>query len=202
MTEASRSPAIPAFETIQENLRLQIAPKEYAALGAGVVTQPMSDRVVVAFAIDAPNALSYVRREHLQTWGVSVERLHERCLANLEVASTGVAIDTREGPNGAGAYAVFALDDGYTAARILCPDFGARLRQAMGPRVLAGIPNRDFLVVWTPDYGRRRAFAERISNDFQSRPHPLTDESFVTAAQAFHPITGAEAVAAGMGPSE
>ena len=33
---------------------------------------------------------------------------------------------------------------------------------------------------WTPDFAPRRAFASKITQDFQTRPHPLTDALFAS----------------------
>jgi len=57
-----------------------------------------------------------------------------------------------------------------------------RVRQTLNTSlVFACIPNRDFLVAWTPDFAQRRAFATQIAQDFRARPHPLADALFASA---------------------
>lgn len=59
-----------------------------------------------------------------------------------------------------------------------------RVREALKtPVVFAAIPNRDFLVTWTPDFSKRENFAGLVSRDLHEKPHPLTDALFVVSDQ-------------------
>lgn len=70
-----------------------------------------------------------------------------------------------------------------------------RLRAALGDILIVGIPNRDFLVAWTPDFAGRAGFVAQISRDMQRRPHPRTDELFVATTDGVRPATRAETAA-------
>ena len=99
---------------------------------------------------------------------------------NLERLAAGQAIEPKRKADGA--YALCGTDDGYAAARILCPSFMARLRDTLGsPTICVGIPNRDFLVAWTPDFELRRRFATQVADDAAGRDDPFNDSLFVSS---------------------
>ncbi len=62
----------------------------------------------------------------------------------------------------------------------------------LGDFVYAGIPNRDFLVLWSQDFAAHAGFVAQIKRDSQNRPYPLTDEIFVITAAGVRPATSAE----------
>jgi uncharacterized protein YtpQ (UPF0354 family) len=89
-------------------------------------------------------------------------------------------LSLRSDPDG-GAFVAVSTTHGYDAARLLLPHFMRRVREALNASLIfAGIPNRDFLVAWTPDFAPRWGFATKIAQDFQSRPHPLTGALFAS----------------------
>ncbi|MCJ2132523.1 hypothetical protein MKK69_00295, partial [Methylobacterium sp. J-026] len=105
----------------------------------------------------------------------------EIAVANLETASDQIEIQPPK-HKGTGGYFTLQTYDGFDAVRLLLPRCMARVRQALRSSMLfAGIPNRDFLVVWTPDFSRRSAFATLIARDITLQPQPLTRALFVVS---------------------
>ncbi|MFC2252406.1 hypothetical protein ACETRX_22405 [Labrys portucalensis] len=175
------------WQEARTKLRLQVVPIEYRRQAKELVSRDLAARVVIAYAL--------VTTDDLKTWGVDADAIHEAALAGLEAASGKLAIEAERSAKGRGAYATILTNDGYDAARLLLPSVRQRLLQALGSDLaIAGIPNRDFLVAWTPDFSARAGFAAKVSEDSKSRSHPLTDELFVIEVNGFRVASAAELV--------
>ncbi|MDT3379960.1 DUF1444 family protein [Labrys neptuniae] len=183
------------WQEARTKLRLQVVPIEYRRQTKELVSRDLAARVVIAYALDQGERYALVTTDDLKTWGVDADAIHEAALAGLEAASGKLAIEAERSAKGRGAYATILTSDGYDAARLLLPSVRQRLLQALGSDLaIAGIPNRDFLVAWTPDFSARAGFAAKVSEDSKSRSHPLTDELFVIEANGFRVATAAELV--------
>lgn len=181
------------WQVARAKLRLQIVPIEYRQQAKELISRDLTAKVVIAYALDQGERYSLVTKDDLKTWGVDADALHEAALAGLETASGAVTIGAEKSAKGRGAYATILTQDGYDAARLLLPSIRQRLLKALGSDlVIAGIPNRDFLVAWTPDFSARADFAAKVSEDSESRSHPLTDELFVVDANGVRMATPAE----------
>lgn len=184
------------FAEVAPALRIQIAPREYLRQSAqgdlSFPHRPLSPYVVAAYAIDESDRLQYVTDKHLAQWHVDAAALHARSLANLEDASRDIAINVRKASAGRGAFATLPIRDGYGAARLLCPGFMARLETELGAPFFAGIPNREFLIAWSADFGARTRFAQQIAKDFASEPYPLSPEIFAFESGAVRLASAAE----------
>jgi uncharacterized protein YtpQ (UPF0354 family) len=192
------------FAQAKPRLRIQIAPAEYVGhagtkMKRSLLHRSMSPYVVVAYTIDAPDTIQYVMKEQLTAWSADAADVHALAVANLEAASRDLAIEAKGSSSGSGRYALVSVKDGYAAARILCPDFVSRLKAALGSSIVLGIPNRDFLAAWTPDFDKRARFAAKIAEDFGTYPHPLSPELFVSDAAGQRLATRAELADHGRG---
>lgn len=76
-------------------------------------------------------------------------------------------------------------NDGYDAARLLAPKFREFLASKLGYPFHAGIPNRDFLIVWSIENPEKMksGFAESIAEDFREKPYPLTPNVLVVTKE-------------------
>ncbi len=66
--------------------------------------------------------------------------------------------------------------DGYDAARLLVPEFRDFIASKLGYPFHAGIPSRDFLIMWSLDNPDKMkiGFASSIKLDFEEKAYPLT----------------------------
>jgi hypothetical protein len=55
-----------------------------------------------------------------------------------------------------------------------------RIAARLGSPFFMAVPNRNFLVCWSRDFGKAAEFAKQVTRDFGSRPHPLSPEVFET----------------------
>jgi hypothetical protein len=190
----SIEPEYPTLASAAGRLRVQIVPADYATQFKGVsklVSKPLSRHAVVAYAIDEPTRIVYLSQGLLKTWKVDVAEVSALAIANLERISADVPLDTKGG-EGEGRYWLHVSDDGYASARILCPDFVTRLKTVLGERFFVGIPSRDTLVAWTPDWTHRVQLAKNVRDVFSNLPHPRSPEIFAMDANGLRLATAEE----------
>jgi len=179
-TQLSDDETKPGFDEAKANLRIQIAPTDFVKQIPDILHRPLSEAVVQAVVHDQGSVYRYVTLDDLKTWEISEDLVFERAIANLDAASSMTAIEVLSSASGKGRYSLFFLDDGYAAARILCPLFKQRLHKALSEKLFIVIPNRDFLVVWTKDFGERTHLVKIAMQQFDEIDHPLTKELFVS----------------------
>jgi hypothetical protein len=177
----------PAWSIIQPRLRPQIMPAEFTRqvpivhlpLGATAEDGAGEDAdVLIGIALDSEAGYSYVRLEDAALWGRTPEELFETALENLKDASRELPMAMFPEPNLA---IVIETKDGYDAARILIPDLREFVAGKLGEPFFAGIPNRDFLIMWSRDASQEfQTFCrQKIAEDFGQQDHPLSPRILV-----------------------
>ena len=141
-----------------------------------LVYRPFMADLIVCYVIDEPESVAFVNEEHLKTWGVLESTLYTRAVDNLRVKTLrpGTAQVYGEGHEMLFIYAVL---DGYDAARILLTEIMAEWNEIVPGRLVIGIPNRDFLVGFSdanPAILQRMAL--QIAQDATQRDYGLTDQ--------------------------
>jgi uncharacterized protein YtpQ (UPF0354 family) len=180
LTEREASTDKSEFASASNLIRPQIVPADYLEQAGDLVHRAFLAGLLVAYAVDDKERYELIRQSNIDSWHVGQTDIEARAIANLESVSAGISLSPRSNPDG-GAFIAVSTTDGYDAARLLLPQFMRHMREALNARLIfAGIPNRDFLVAWTPDFAPRRAFATKVAQDFQSQPHPLTDALFAS----------------------
>lgn len=159
-----------------------------------MVSRPLtfSKKLMEGFVIDSKNSFSYVTPRHLASWKVDIDAVSKCAYENLDKASQDLKIEPNEanGKDARGKYVTISVPDGYAAARILLPEVRKRLQRDLGDHCFVAIPNRDFLIGWSPDFTHKEKFIAQVRKDFESRHHPLTpqiyemeDNNIATVAQ-------------------
>ena len=180
LTEREASTDKSEFASASNLIRPQIVPADYLEQAGDLVHRAFLAGLLVAYAVDDKERYELIRQSNIDSWHVGQTDIEARAIANLESVSAGISLSPRSNPDG-GAFIAVSTTDGYDAARLLLPQLMWHMRDALNATLIfAGIPNRDFLVAWTPDFAPRRAFATKVAQDFQSRPHPLTDALFAS----------------------
>lgn len=159
-----------------------------------MVSRPLtfSKKLMEGFVIDSKNSFSYVTPRHLASWKVDIDAVSKCAYENLEKVSQDLKIESNDanGKDAKGKYVTISVPDGYAAARILLPEVRKRLQRDLGDHCFVAIPNRDFLIGWSPDFTHKEKFVAQVRRDFESRHHPLTpqiyemeDNNIATVAQ-------------------
>lgn len=140
-----------------------------------MVTQPLIDGLIVAYALDSDRTISYIPRPLFDDWDMSIDDLHDVAIKNLVAKSEAINAHAAQDENGAINLILFQTMDGYDASRILLPTLHERLREHLGSPFAAGIPNRDILLCFRDDEETVNRLKSQIAEDFRSMPHQVTD---------------------------
>lgn len=133
--------------------------------------------VIITYAIHDGKRLSYLTEAQLERWGVSELAVHEQAIANLRARSANVPYHVAG--SGSQQVIIFNHNDGLDAARILLPDMLVRAAQHIPGEILIGIPNRDFLVMFSDDDPDRvSAVALQITRDVRQHAHGISEKLF------------------------
>ncbi len=142
-----------------------------------LVSFPFGDCVVIGFVIDSEEAYSYVREEELVNWGVNANEILSQALTNLNERSHGIEITAFPEDNG-----MFVINtmDGFDAVRIIDPKLKELIAEHIGSPFYVGIPNRDFLICWSPqgDDDFQNNMRSQVAKDHEGRPYPLSGKIF------------------------
>lgn len=177
-----------AWVDVLPKLRPKLMPADYLRELPSLVHRPFSEELRLAYGVDEGNRDRYVAASHLEGWGATSDTLHERAISNLEAMSQDVVLQKKTPRSGRGAYVTVNVGDAYDATRIVLPGFRTRLLATLGPKARVGIPNRDFLVAWSQDFGSETRFIERVEEDAHVQAYPLTKQIFVIEESGLRPL--------------
>ena len=181
-------PAETPYEEAKDRLRPQILPAEYKDQVPSLISRPFFSGLHVGYALDEEKRYALMLEPVLTAWHISQEKLEAQAISNLEALVAQQELVPKMGEKGS--YLFLAADDSFGAARLLLPDFMARVRMTLNaPMVFIGIPDRDFAIAWTPDFSGRQGFADKIQRDLASEPYPLTDELFASSDKGLRLMT-------------
>ncbi|HYO07581.1 MAG TPA: DUF1444 family protein [Tepidisphaeraceae bacterium] len=153
----------------------------------GVVTQPLVEGLMVAYAIDNDRTIAYIPRQRFAAWGISLDQLHKTAIDNLVARSESISAHAAQDEQGRVNLILFQTMDGYDASRLLLPTLHDRLREHLGSPFAAGIPNRDILLCFRDDEETVGRLASQIAEDYQRMPHQVTDQLLLVTQDGIAP---------------
>ena len=148
----------------------------------GVVSQPLVEGLYVAYAIDSDRTIAYIPQPHFDTWGITLDDLHEAAMENLVRRSETMSAHAAQDEEGKINLILFQTMDGYDASRILLPTLHERLREHLGSPFAAGIPNRDILLCFRNDEETVGRLKGQIAEDYRNMPHQITEKLLLVTA--------------------
>lgn len=179
------------YASAAERLRPQLVnPTLHDSIEESIVF-PFSDDLYAAVVIDAPTGYAYLHNDVAKRWDMSPIDLMEKARDNLQLASSGIQLMQVPGDEG---MIALQTNDGYDAARILLPELRTALQQAMkldeSEAVWVGIPNRDFLIAWSPRCSEEffQRMQQLIEEDHDRQHHPLSKYPFAVTAESIRPV--------------
>jgi hypothetical protein len=175
--------------TLKE-LRSRILPMVLpaGAINDAMVSQPIVEGLSVAYAIDNDRTIAYIPRSHFDTWGISVDELHEIALKNLLAKSESLEAQVAQDDAGNVSLILFQRLDGYDASRLLLPTLHEKLSGYLGSPFVAGVPNRDILLCFRNDPAALANLQKQIADDFRNMPHQVTDQLFLVTPDGIAPM--------------
>ena len=133
--------------------------------------------IMITYAILEHGRLSYITESQLEKWEVSEHTLHAQAIQNLADRSRNVPYHSAG--EGDQRIIIFNHNDGLDAARILLPDMLATVVASLPGNPVIGIPNRDFMVIFSDeDPERVEAVALQVAQDVRQHDHGLTMQLF------------------------
>ena len=179
-----------SFEELKERvLPLVLSSDAAQSRGASVVTQPLVEGLIVAYAIDSDRTISYLGRPHFASWNITMEELHDTAMENLVARSEAMSAHAAQDDDGNVNLILFQQMDGYDASRLLLPTLHGRLREHLGSPFAAAIPNRDILICFRNEPDMRERLRGQIAEDYRSMPHQVTDRLFLVTADGIAPLS-------------
>ena len=134
----------------------------------------------VLMAIDTGRTLRFVSEQDLAAWpGISEDEVFFYARENLLALSRDMQVNALANPEGKPTAIIFASGDGYDASKLILPDLYQKLAALLGPDLLVGVPNRDFMIVLSAhDEEMVTRVAEQVRLDAQQRPYAISGELY------------------------
>jgi uncharacterized protein YtpQ (UPF0354 family) len=171
-----------SFEHVQSMLYPVVRPWGFAVESkVPVISRPLlENELEILIALDTGRTLRFISREDLARWeGTSEDDLYffarENLLALSEAIEMQVLTNETQDPKAV----IIATGDSHDASRITLPSIYAKLSEVLGPELLVGIPNRDFMIVLAADEPELVAnVAAQVKIDAQSRAYPISGKLY------------------------
>lgn len=190
LKESRDLPKSRTWAEVKARILPTVSPSEYQKMAQ---CQPMGLRVARCFVVDNENTRAFVTPKDIEAWGIKLPELQATAMNNLQKISPTSQL--RLNMDGDQVNLVISSQhDSYDSARILLPEVQRFIRQVLHGDALVAIPNRDFLIAWRMDNPHKRILAERVVQDYQQQPHPLTYELFVVDDKGLRSATLVEAI--------
>ncbi|MBC8161975.1 MAG: DUF1444 family protein [Roseiflexaceae bacterium] len=133
--------------------------------------------LIIAYVIDEQNSVAYINENHLESWDVTMQDLHEQALDNLR-RRTDLVDAVSAGEDDQRLF-MFSSGDGYDATRLLLSDVLQAWARNVSGNLVIGIPNRDFLIAFgDDDQDVVQNIAMQVESDSLQREHGLTARLF------------------------
>ncbi|MCA8999329.1 MAG: DUF1444 family protein [Planctomycetaceae bacterium] len=176
----------PPLEMVRDRLMPMLYPEDvWQEKFQDIIGEPWVAGLVVLYVVDETNAYWYVRKELLETWGITHDMLHEIALDNLhsyfERQPMEMAVAASE--EGEPSMLMPGKPDTYNTVRLLSHSFLNQLREVAESDLVVGVPGRDFFVAVSskiPDLVTH--MRQRVREDFEQTDHPLTDRMLLVTA--------------------
>ncbi len=146
-----------------------------------VLRRPLVDKELELFAaVDTGRTLRFLTRDDLERWdGVSEDNIFFFARENLLAISEQMELQALAGPDGNPRAVIIATNDSHDAARVVLPQFYEKLAAVLGPNLLAGIPNRDFLIILTADDPQLvQDVSSQVKIDAETRPYAISGKLY------------------------
>jgi uncharacterized protein YtpQ (UPF0354 family) len=143
-----------------------------------IVYRPLLGDMMITYVISEGSRLAYINEQHLDRWQIGAHDLHEQAIINLRQRTDDRGSYTVTG-EGARRLIIFNTQDGFDATRLLLPDMLAGLRGQFPGRMVIGVPNRDFMILFSDaDESILANVASQIEADAAQQANGLTDRLF------------------------
>lgn len=141
--------------------------------------QPFVNNTVILYVIDMPRMTVSITLEQMIKWGIDIDELDRVARFNLSQYQPNLKLQIVDGADG-GRAAIFNMQDGYDAARLLLESLWTKLAPEFKGNFYVAAPARDMFMAisCSPD-----SFVEklqgRIEIDYKRLPYPISSDLFL-----------------------
>ena len=144
-----------------------------------VAYQPFVNDTAILYVIDMPNMTVSITVEQILRWGIQVDELDAIARTNLASYHSNLKLQIVAARDG-GRAAIFNMQDGYDAARLLLDTLWTRLAPEFNGNFYVATPARDlFMAVSCSPDGFVDKLQERITRDYNRMPYPISSDLFL-----------------------
>ncbi len=180
------------WEDAQPRLLPLLKPRSYLdsdrATRASLVTEWLAD-VVICYALRSKDIYRFVTSSDAERWNMDAEALHQVAIANLCRLSWPTKMEGARQRDG-GRLILVATSDGLASSRLLHPDLHRLFSGPLGSPFLAGIPDRDTLVVYSNRRRLKQRTERQLQKDHHTSSYPITPLPFLVTPDGIAPGHG------------
>ena len=146
---------------------------------AQVAYQPFVNETVILYVIDMPRMTVSITVEQMIRWGVDIDELDRIARNNLAEYQPNLKLQIIEGSDG-GRAAIFNMQDGYDAARLLLDSLWQKLAPEFKGNFYVAAPARDmFMAISCGPESFVEKLQDRIVIDYKRLPYPISSDLFL-----------------------
>ena len=170
------------FEEVKDRIMPMVLSDSATDKEGAMVSQALLQGLRVVYALDNDRTIAYIPQQAFDSWGVSLEQLHQTALDNLVDRSREIGGQAAQDEDGTINLVILQTLDGYDASRLLLPSLHDRLKRFLGSPFAAGIPNRDILLCFRNEPEMISRLEKQIATDYKEMPHQISDKVFLVTA--------------------
>lgn len=169
------------WEEAQATVLPLLKPRSYlesnSATRHSLVTDWLAD-VVICYALKTKDIYRFVTTADVDRWETDAQTIHQTAIANLCKLSWPRKMEGARQRDG-GRLIIVATGDGLASSRLLHPDLHRLFRGPLGSPFMAGIPDRDTLVVYSNRRGVKERTARQLRKDYRTSSYPISPRPFI-----------------------
>ncbi len=142
--------------------------------------------VVICYALRTKDIYRFVSDADLDRWQTDAQSLHHAAIANLCRLPWPTELEGARQPDG-GRVIIIATGDGLSSSRLLHPDLHRLFSGPLGSPFLAGIPDRDTLVVYSDRRRLRKQTERQLRKDHRRSGYPISPRPFLVTPDGIAP---------------
>ena len=140
---------------------------------------PFVNRTSILYVIDMPRMTVSITIEQMMRWGIEIDEIDGIARENLAKYQPELKLQIVEAREG-GRAAIFNMQDGYDAARLLLETLYARLAPEFKGNFYVAAPARDMFMAIScgPDMFVEK-LQQRVATDYKRLPYPISSDLFL-----------------------
>ena len=144
-----------------------------------VAHSPFVNETSILYVIDMPRMTVSITTEQMLKWGISIDEVDSIARENLAKYQPELKLQIVEARDG-GRAAIFNMQDGYDAARLLLSTLYSRLAPEFKGNFYVAAPARDmFMAISSGPEIFVEKLQQRVAADYKRLPYPISSDLFL-----------------------